>query len=251
MSTNPLEQFVIKTLVPLEVAGHNISFTQSAMWMLIAVFCATALMTLSMRRKAIVPGRWQNVAEMFYEFINGMVKENLGAEGKKYFPFIFSLFMIVLMGNLLGMVPYSFTYTSHIAVTFALALAVCTLALIVGLKKHGLHFFSLFLPKGLPWPLIPLIVVIEVISYLSHPISLAVRLFANMVAGHTMLKVFAGFSVTLLAAFSTTAIGATLSILPMLINVALIGLEIMIAFIQAYVFAILTCIYLKDAIELH
>ncbi|MDE1152637.1 MAG: F0F1 ATP synthase subunit A [Micavibrio sp.] len=247
MAHNPLEQFVIHKIVPLNIGGYDISFTQSALWMGIAVVLATLLMTLSMQRKAMVPGRWQNVAEMFYEFINGMVTENLGAEGRKFFPFVFSIFMIVLMGNLLGMVPYSFTYTSHIIVTGVLACMVCLLALAVGIMKHGLHFFTLFLPKGLPWPLIPLIVAIEIISYLSHPVSLSVRLFANMVAGHTMLKVFAGFSVTLI----TLTFGAVLGVLPLVVNVALIGLEIMIAFIQAYVFAILTCIYLKDAIELH
>lgn len=242
MAANPLEQFVIKPIIELNLGGYDVSFTQSSLWMAIAVAAATLLMTLSMRGKAIVPGRWQNVSEMFYEFVGGMVHDNLGHEGRRYFPFVFSVFMIVLMGNLLGMVPYSFTYTSHIIVTGALALAVFFLATLVGIFRHGLHFFSLFLPKGLPWALAPLIVMIEVISYLSRPISLSVRLFANMVAGHTMLKVFAGFSVML---------GAVLGILPLVVNVALIGLEIMIAFIQAYVFAILTCIYLKDAIELH
>jgi len=239
---SPLEQFVIKPIIPLQVAGFDISFSQSALWMAIAVACITLLMTVAMGRRALVPGRWQNIPEMLHEFIFGMVRENLGDHARKYFPFVFSVYMIVLMGNLLGMVPYSFTYTSHIIVTGALALAVFTLATLVGIFRHGLHFFSLFLPKGLPIPLIPLIVVIEVISYLSRPISLSVRLFANMVAGHTMLKVFAGFSVMM---------GVALGVLPMVVNVALYGLEIMIAFIQAYVFAILTCIYLKDAIELH
>lgn len=247
MSTNPLEQFVIKPIVNLELGGMDISFTQSSLLMLTGVVLTTLLMTLSMRSKSVVPNRWQNVSEMLYEFVAGMVHENLGKESRKYFPFVFSVFMIVLMGNLLGMIPYSFTYTSHIVVTGALALAVFFLATLVGIVRHGLHFFSLFVPKGLPIALLPLIVVIEIISYLSRPISLSVRLFANMVAGHTMLKVFAGFSVTLAATTFGLAIGA----LPLIINVALIGLELMIAFIQAYVFAILTCIYLKDAIELH
>lgn len=245
MSANPLEQFVIKPIIPIELGGYDISFTQSSLWMCIAVVAATALMTLTMKGKAIIPGRWQNVAEMLYEFIGGMVHDNLGHEGRKYFPFVFSVFMIVLMGNLLGMVPYSFTYTSHIIVTGALALAVFLIATGIGFVHHGLHFFSFFLPKGLPWPLIPLVVMIEVISYLSRPISLSVRLFANMVAGHTMLKVFAGFSV-MMAGFSVAA-----GVIPMLVNVALIALEFMIAGIQAYVFAILTCLYIKDAIELH
>ena len=242
MLASPLEQFVIKPIIPLHIGGVDVSFSQSALWMGIAVVLTTLLMTVSMRGKALVPGRWQNVSEMLYEFIFGMVNDNLGPEGRKYFPFVFSVFMIVLMGNLLGMVPYSFTFTSHIIVTGALALTVFTLATGVGIVRHGLHFFSLFLPKGLPWFLAPMIVMIEVISYLSRPISLSVRLFANMVAGHTMLKVFAGFSVMM---------GIVLGIVPMVVNVALYGLEILIAFIQAYVFAILTCVYLKDAIELH
>lgn len=242
MSTSPLEQFVVKPLLPIQVGGIDISFTQSALWMFFAVIAATALMTLAMRRQDTVPGRWQNIPEMLYEFVYGMVNDNLGAEGKKYFPFVFSIFMIVLMGNLLGMIPYSFTFTSHIIVTGALALLVFLTATAVGFIRHGTHFFSFFLPKGLPWAIAPLIILIEVVSYLSRPISLSVRLFANMVAGHTMLKVFAGFSVGL---------GAVLGVLPLVVNVALIGLEIMIAFIQAYVFAILTCLYLKDAIELH
>lgn len=242
MSTSPLEQFVIKPIVPLSIGGYDVSFTQSSLWMGIAVITATLLMTLSMRGKAIVPGRWQNISEMFYEFVGGMVHDNLGHEGRKYFPLVFSIFMIVLMGNLLGLIPYSFTFTSHIIVTGTLALGVFVLATLIGIFTHGLHFFSLFLPKGLPWILAPLIVVIEIISYLSRPISLSVRLFANMVAGHTMLKVFAGFSVMM---------GAVFGILPMMVNIALIGLEVMIAFIQAYVFAVLTCIYLKEALELH
>lgn len=242
MSSNPLEQFVIKPIVPLQLAGYDVSFTQSALFMVVAIVAATALMTLSVRPKAMVPGRWQNVSEMFYEFISGMVSDNLGHEGKKYFPFVFSIFMIVLMGNLIGLIPYAFTFTSHIIVTFALAATVFVLATLVGIFRHGLHFFSLFLPAGLPWYLMPLIVVIELVSYMSRPVSLSVRLFANMMAGHTMLKVFAGFSVML---------GVYLGVLPMLLNVALLGLETMIAFIQAYVFAVLTCVYLKDAIELH
>jgi F-type H+-transporting ATPase subunit a len=245
MAHSPLEQFAIKPLYPLEIAGYDVSFTQSSAWMLAAVFFGTLLLVMGMRKRAIVPGRFQNVAEMLYEFVYKMVDESIGHEGRKYFPFVFTLFMIVLMGNLLGMVPYSFTFTSHIAVTAALAMLVFITATLIGIFRHGLHFFSFFLPKGLPWPLIPLIIPIEVISYLSRPVSLSVRLFINMMAGHTMLKVIAGFSVSLLG-FS-----AALSILPMLINVALIALEIMIAFIQAYVFAMLTCLYLKDAIELH
>lgn len=239
---SPLEQFEIKPLIPLSLGGFDISYTQSALWMTIAVATATLFLTMSMRNRSLVPGRWQNAAEMLYEFIAGMVRDNLGKEGLKYFPFIFSVFMIVLMGNLLGMVPYSFTYTSHIVVTGSLALMVFLGATLIGFMRHGLHFFSLFMPAGVPIFMAPLIVPIEIISYLSRPISLSVRLFVNMMAGHTMLKVFAGFSV---------AMGVVLGVLPLVLNVALIGLEVMIAFIQAYVFTILTCVYLKDAIELH
>lgn len=247
MAHSPLAQFTIKPLYPLEIAGYDVSFTQSAAWMLAAVLVGTLLMTLSVRKKALVPGRWQNVSEMLYELVFGIVKGNLHGEAKKYFPLIFSLFMIVLMGNLLGMIPYSFTFTSHIIVTATLALFVFIFATLLGIYKHGLHFFSFFLPAGIPWWLAPFIIIIEVISYLSRPLSLSVRLFANMTAGHTMLKVFAGFSVMLIA----VTFGAVLSILPLVINVALVGLELMIAFIQAYVFAVLSCMYLKDAIELH
>lgn len=245
---SPLEQFVIKPLYPLSIGGVDVSFTQSAAWMLAAVVTATLLMVACVRTGALVPGRLQSLAEMLYELVFGVVSDYLhGSSVQKYFPFVFSVFMIVLMGNVLGLVPYAFTFTSHIIVTGALALAVFFLATGVGIAKHGLHFFSLFLPKGLPWALAPLIVIIELISYLSRPLSLSVRLFANMTAGHTMMKVFAGFSVGLLGLTG----GAVLGLVPMAVNVALYGLELMIAFIQAYVFAILTCIYLKDAIELH
>lgn len=245
---SPLEQFVIKPLVPLNIGGYDVSFTQSSLWMALAVIAATLLMTLSMRSKSLVPNRWQNVTEMMYEFVAGMVHEALGHEGRKYFAFVFSIFMIVLMGNMLGMIPYSFTFTSHIIVTGTLALIVFLTATLIGFMRHGLHFFSLFLPAGLPIVLAPLIIMIEVVSYLSRPISLSVRLFANMVAGHTMMKVFAGFSVMMAA---SSGIGLVGSVLPLMINTALFGLEILIAFIQAYVFAVLTCMYLKDAIELH
>ena len=239
---DPLKQFEIKPLIPIEVGGYDISFTNSSAWMLLAVLAAVSIMVLTMRKRALVPGRAQNVGEVFYEFIGSMVNDTLGSKGKPYFAFVFSIFMIVLMGNLLGMIPGSFTFTSHIIVTGVLALIVFLGATLIGFIKHGFHFFSLFLPKGLPVFIIPLVFLIELISYLSRPVSLSVRLFANMMAGHTMLKIFAGFCVSL---------GAVLGVLPMLVNVALVGFEILVAFIQAYVFAILTCVYLKDAIELH
>lgn len=242
---DPLHQFQITPIIPIEMGGYDISFTNSALWMTLAVAATTILMVVSMRQKALVPGRLQNIGEILYEFISNMVQDTIGREGRKYFPFVFSIFMIVLMGNLLGMVPYSFTYTSHIIVTGVLAMVVFIGATVIGFAKHGLHFFSLFIPKGLPILLLPLIFCIELLSYLSRPVSLSVRLFANMMAGHTMMKIFAGFCVSLLSVASVA------SILPLFVNVALVGFEILVAFIQAYVFAILTCVYLKDGIELH
>jgi F-type H+-transporting ATPase subunit a len=199
-------------------------------------------MSIATRKQAIVPGRMQVFAENMYEFVASMIRDNIGSQGRQFFPLIFTVFMVVLMGNMLGMIPYSFTYTSHIAVTMGLALAIFLLVTILGFVRHGLHFFTLFCPAGVPWALKPLIIPIEILSYLIRPVTLSVRLFANMMAGHLMLKVFAGFSV---------AMGVGLGILPMFFNVALIGFEFLIAFLQAYVFTILSCIYLKDAIDLH
>jgi len=245
---SPLEQFVIKPIYPISLGGYDVSFTQSSLWMVIAVIVAGLLMTLSVSKKALVPGRWQNVAEMFYEVVFGLTDEYLHDNAKKYFPFVFTLFMVVLMGNLLGLIPYSFTYTSHIIVTGALALFVFGMATLVGLWKHKLHFFSLFCPSGLPLLMLPLIIPIEIISYLSRPLSLSVRLCANMMMGHTMLKLIAAFCASLFF----LSIGLKfIGIIPFVVNIALTGLELLIAFIQAYVFAILTCIYLRDAIDLH
>ncbi|PPR64799.1 MAG: ATP synthase subunit a [Alphaproteobacteria bacterium MarineAlpha4_Bin2] len=238
---SPLEQFVIKPIVPLEVVGVDVSFTNSALFMAIAVLLATIFLVLGMRRSDIVPGRWQAAVELSYEFIAGLLRDTVGAEGRKYFPIIFTLFMFVLLGNLLGMVPYSFTFTSHIAVTFALAILVFIGVTILGFVRHGMHFFSFFAPPGTPVVMLPLLVPIEIISYLSRPISLSVRLFANMLAGHTLIKVIAGF----------IALLGVAGILPFALVVALTGLEILIAFLQAYVFAILTCLYINDAIHLH
>ncbi len=248
MATSPLEQFVIRPIVPIHAGAFDLSFTQSALVMFAGVALTTALMIMGVKNRALVPGRLQNLPEMLYEFVAGIVHDNLhDDDARRFFPFVFSLFMLVLMGNLLGLVPYSFTYTSHIIVTAALALFVFFLSTGYGIYRHGLHFFSIFLPPGLPLIMALLIVPIEIISYLSRPLSLSVRLFANMTAGHTMLKVFAGFSVSLIA----VSFGAVLGFLPVVVNMALLGLETMIAFIQAYVFAILTCIYLKSVIELH
>ena len=237
----PLEQFLIKPLIEIKVGGVDLSFTNSALFMTIAVVVICLFLTLSMGRKSAVPGRWQSMAEMSYEFVANLIRETIGAEGRKYFPIIFTLFMFILFGNLLGMVPYSFTFTSHIAVTFAMALVVFVFVTILAIVKHGVHFFSFFVPPGAPKAMWPLLIPIEVISYLSRPISLSVRLFANMLAGHTLLKVFAGFVVALGAA----------GIVPLAFIVALTGLEILIAFLQAYVFTILTCLYINDALHLH
>jgi F-type H+-transporting ATPase subunit a len=244
---NPIKQFEIQPLVPLNVGSFDISFTNSSLWMAIAVIVSTVIFTMAMRRKALVPGRMQMFAETIYSFVANMIRENIGPKGRQYFPLIFTLFMIVLLGNVLGLVPYSFTYTSHIAVTAALAFMIFILVLIVGLAKHGLHFFSLFLPAGVPWWLVPLILPIEIMSFLTRPITLSVRLFANMIAGHIMLKVFAGFSVGMMAMGAT---GLLAGILPMIFNSIMIAFELLVAFLQAYVFAILSCIYLKDTVEI-
>ena len=240
---SPLHQFEIHPIIPIQLgdAGVDVSFTNSALFMVLAMVLISGFMVLGMRRSAIVPGRWQCAAEMAYEFIANMLRDTVGQEGRKYFPFVFTVFMFVLFGNLLGMVPYSFTFTSHIVVTFALAFIIFVGVTILGFVKHGFHFFSFFVPPGTPLPMYPLLIPIEIISYLSRPISLSVRLFANMLAGHTLLKVIAGF---------VWALGV-FGILPLAFVVALTGLEILIACLQAYVFTILTCLYINDALHLH
>ena len=239
---SPLAQFEIKTLIPLNVAGYDISFTNSALFMSFTIMGVMFFMTAGMRKSALVPGRWQVCVEMCYEFVANMLHEAAGRDARKYFPFVFALFMFILFANLIGMIPYfGFTFTSHIAVTFAMAAFVFIGVTLIGLYKHGFKFFKLFVPEGAPMALMPLLVVIEMVSYLSRPISLSVRLFANMVAGHTMLKVFGGFVV---------ALGA-LGVVPFAFIVALIGLELLVACLQAYVFTILTCMYLNDALHLH
>lgn len=238
---NPLAQFEIKTLVPIHLGGIDASFTNAAAFMVAAVVCVSALMILSVRSRALVPGRWQLLAEMSYSFIAKMLTDTVGKEGRPYFPLVFSIFMFVLFGNMLGMLPYSFTYTSHLAVTFAMAAFVFVLVTVVAIAKHGMKFFSFFLPHGVPIAMAPLLIPIEIISYLSRPVSLSVRLFANMMAGHTLLKVLAGFVIPL----------GIFGIVPILGLVAVTGLELLIAFLQAYIFTILTCIYINDAVHLH
>ena len=239
---NPLAQFEITTLVPIRLGGVDASFTNSGLFMVVAVTAITLFLTLSMRPHRLVPGRWQSMAELSYEFIASMVRENVGTEGRPYFPFIFSLFMFILFANLIGLVPYSFTFTSHIIVTFAMAITVFLGVTVIGIIRHGLRFFTLFLPSGVPMVMAPLLIPIEIVSYLSRPVSLSIRLFANMMAGHTMLKVFAGFVVPL---------GILGGWAPLAVDVALTGFEFLVAVLQAYVFTILTCLYLNDAINLH
>ena len=216
--------------------------------MVISAAIIVGILVIGMRPRAVVPGRLQSLAEIAYGGIMSMAVNSIGPEGRRFFPFIFTLFFFVLFGNLLGLLPYAFTYTSHIAVTFALALMVIVIVTAVAIRIHGMHFFSYFFPAGAPKLLAPLIVPIEVISYLSRPVSLSIRLFANMVAGHVMFEVFAAF-ILLLA--SAGAVGTVMGIVPLALNVVLVGFELLVAALQAYVFAILTCIYLHDAVHLH
>ncbi len=238
----------IDALSQFELSPIVAGFSNSNLFMLIAAVGVAGLMIIGMKPRAVVPGRLQSLAEVAYEFIQGMVDEQIGKEGRRFFPFVFTLFMFILFGNMLGMLPYAFTFTSHIAVTVTLALVVFILVTTVALALHGMRFFGYFFPEGAPVALAPIIVPVEIISYLSRIVSLSVRLFANMVAGHVMLKVFATFVVLLGGLGTLGVIGAAA---PLALNVALVGFEILVAFLQAYVFAILTCIYLHDAVHLH
>ncbi|MDX1737658.1 MAG: F0F1 ATP synthase subunit A [Alphaproteobacteria bacterium] len=241
----PIEQFAIKafgTEASASLAEMPVhTFTNSSLWMIITVAVISIFMIGGMNRRAMVPGPWQSAAESVYEFISGMIKDNIGDEGRKFFPFIFTLFVFIFFGNLLGLIPYSFTFTSHIIVTFAMGAFVVAGVTLVGLYIHGFKFFGLFVPHGVPAYMIPVMIPIELISYLSRPVSLAVRLCANMVAGHMLLKVFAGFIAPL----------AIAGIFPFAMVVVLTGFEVLVAFLQAYVFTILTCLYLNDSIHLH
>tara|TARA_B100000575_G_C23064684_1_gene613009 strand:+ start:373 stop:1116 length:744 start_codon:yes stop_codon:yes gene_type:complete len=239
---SPLEQFEIVPMTNIDLGGYNLSFTNSSFAMLITVLIITLFLTLTVNTKSIIPNRWQLISEMMYNFIAQLLSDTVGDNGKKYFPFVFTLFMFVLIGNMVGMIPYQFTFTSHIIVTFVLAAVVFIGVTILGFMNHGIKFFKFFYIPGVPIYMHPLLIPIEVISYLSRPVSLSVRLFANMLAGHTLLKVFAGFVVSM--PFFT-------GVLPLTFIVALTGLEILIAFLQAYVFAILTCLYINDAYHLH
>ena len=243
MATNPMHQFEVYKIGPeINLGGVNLSFTNASLFMSLSSILILLFLYLGTKKKLLVPTKIQFVTEASYTFVAKMINDTAGSGAKSFFPFIFTLFMFVLFANMVGMLPYSFTVTSHIIVTFALAAIVFIGVTILGFIKHGFKYLGLFVPKGVPIILLPLIVIIEIISYLSRPVSLSVRLFANMMAGHTMLKVFGGFVISL---------GLLGGCLPLSFSVALTGLEILVAFLQAYVFAILTCIYLNDALNLH
>jgi F-type H+-transporting ATPase subunit a len=244
---DPIHQFQLNPIVPLFTAfGQEIAFTNSAAFMVITVVAVSLFMLIPTSSRAVVPGRWQSMAELSYEFVAGTIRQTAGNEGMKFFPLVFSLFMFVLFANLFGMIPYSYTVTSQIIVTFALAMVVILTVIIYGIYKHGLGFLRLFVPSGIPMAILPFVVGIEIISFLSRPISLSVRLFANMLAGHITLKVFASFVGSLGSLGLLGWIGA---ILPLSLTVALTALEFLVAFLQAYVFTLLTCIYLSDALH--
>jgi len=243
MSLNPMHQFQVYKIGPeINLGGLNLSFTNASLFMTVSSVLILALLFFGTKKKLLIPSKIQLITEMSYTFVAKMINDTAGSAAKSFFPFIFTLFMFVLFSNMVGMLPYSFTTTSHIIVTFVLAAIVFVGVTILGFVKHGFKYLELFVPKGVPMVLLPLIVIIEIISYLSRPVSLSVRLFANMMAGHTMLKVFGGFVISL---------GLLGGWLPLGFSIALTGLEILVAFLQAYVFAILTCIYLNDALNLH
>jgi F-type H+-transporting ATPase subunit a len=244
-AADPIHQFEIKNFFTLNFGGTEIAFTNSSLFMAITVGTVALLMIGATGSRSLVPGRAQSVAELSYEFVADMLKSSAGNEGMKFFPLVFTLFMFILAANLIGLIPYTFTVTSHIIITISLALLVFFTVIIYGFYKNGLHFFGLFVPSGIPVYILPLIVVIEIMSFISRPISHSVRLFANMLAGHITLKLVASF-VTMLGGAGMFAV---LSPLPLLLTVALTALELLVAFLQAYVFAILTCIYLNDAIH--
>jgi F-type H+-transporting ATPase subunit a len=239
---SPMEQFQIKRLIPIDLFGWDVSFTNASLFMVIAMAIIPLFFLVAMNRRSLVPGRLQSTAELSYEFIANMVRENVGEAGMKYFPWVFTIFMFILVLNLLGLMPYSFTVTSHIIVTFALAAMVWLIITAIGFMNHGVGFLKLFVPSGVPWWLMPIIIPIELISYFIRPVSHSVRLFANMMAGHAMLKVFAGFVVGL---------GLIGGWAPFVFLLGFTGLELVVAFLQAFIFTVLTCIYLNDAVNMH
>ena len=247
MATSPMEQFEVKPIVPLHLGPYDLSFTNQSLFMCIVVATVSLFLMLAVSRRRLVPSRTQSMAEVSYEFVANMIQSTAGEDGLKYFPFVFTIFMFVLFSNFLGLIPGAFTVTSQIVVTLALAALVMLTVIVVGFATHGIGFLKLFVPKA-PFLLLLLLVPIEIISFLTRLVSLSVRLFANMLAGHTMLQVFAGFVIAL---GSAGGILSALSITPMFMIVFIGALEMLVAFLQAYVFAILTCIYLNEALHLH
>ena len=245
---DPIHQFEVKTLLDINVGGLNLSFTNVSLFLLVATALVILLLAVPTSRRAVVPGRWQNIAEMAYEFAANMLRSATGSAGMKFFPLVFSLFMFILIANLLGMFPYFYTVTSQLIITFALAMTVILTVVIAGIRQHGAAWFQLFVPSGVPAAIVPFVSVIEIISFLSRPVSLSVRLFANMLAGHITLKVFAAFVVSMSALGFVGVVGA---ILPLIMTVAITALEFLVAVLQAYVFAVLTCLYLNDAVHTH
>jgi len=243
---DPIHQFHINKIIPIDIGNYDLSFTNSSLFMVVVVVMTGAFFYFATSGRGLVPSRWQSTAELLYEFTGSMLKDAAGTHGMKFFPFVFSIFMFVLAANMFGLFPYFFTVTSHIIVTFALAMLVFCVVIVCGIIKHGFGFFKLFVPSGVPLVLMPLVILIEVISFLSRPVSHSVRLFANMLAGHITLKVFAGFVVSLSA---MGAVGIAGAVLPLAMAVAITALEILVAALQAYVFAILTCMYLSDAVH--
>ncbi len=239
--SNPMEQFIVKPLIPLDIKGIDVSFTNSALCMVIAVIASTLILGLCIRKRSIIPSTAQSIPEALYLFISSLIKENIGREGLKYFSFIFTVFLFVVFGNIIGLFPYAFTYTSHLAAVGGLSIIALLFNMSVGIRKRKLGFLRTFLPKGIPLALAPLIIPIEMISYLSKPFSLTVRLVANMTVGHIMLKIIAGFILTL-------GIGG---IVPFAFDACIIVFEIFIAVLQAFIYTVLSCIYLGDALHEH
>ncbi len=246
MANDPISQFNIKEYIPLEIGTANISFTNSSLFMVATVVLTSGFFIWATSRRGMIPSRAQSFAEMTYEFVAGMLRDSAGSEGMRFFPLVFSLFLFILVANMFGMFPYFFTVTSHVIITVALAMLVFATVIIVGLARHGLGFFKLFVPSGVPVAILPLVVAIEVISFLARPVSHSIRLFANMLAGHITLKVFAGFIVSL---GSLGFVGIVGAILPLLMTIGLTALEFLVSFLQAYVFTMLTCMYLNDALH--
>lgn len=248
MIFSPLEQFQIMTLIPIKAGNINISFTNSSFIGVLSMAIAISLFIMALNRVTVIPNRWQSIFENMYDFVLSLINENIKTGGLAYFPLIFTVFCFLLFCNLIGMIPYSFTVTSHIIVTFGLAMGLFIGINIIGAQIHGFHFFSLFLPAGVPLIMAPFLVLVELIGYSFRVVSIALRLFANMMAGHSLLKILAGFAWTMFSAGGSLAIA---HVLPLAVIFAIIGLELGIAFLQAYVFSVLLCIYLNDAISLH